>query len=481
MSLIYINDKNIIQNNDSNLEKLEELSFDKDDIITASLNIKDVVTYTLKLPKSTPQEQLITQAEIQFYENAGLDLNKKFITNYLIRELDKEEVYLVEAIGVDEETLHTKFQNIVEKTKHIDFISLSMLSFCEFYELYDKKPQRDAFVYLDNNQSFISVYENGEYLYSKTLNSLNSLLKAISLDYDNFVKLISTKGVNKEEYEMDEFLIASEIEKFFSEYFMAINNRLSYGKTIFYLDNIDNIYFYTPFEIKGIDTLKNFWDLSGINFEIIPIEEINFLDKLNTLYNTHHFDEKINFSIFPRPPKFYKTKTFALSMVVLLTAGIFGGDFWYRQNQNNQIKTKIDNLNKQIKIKQAKLTKLELINKQILLELKKYNNEIDSIEKKKKVLKTILEKSLLLSNMPKVSENFVLFSELLKRNKLQSFILSKDNNNSYKIGVYTDLKNRKFIGLFMDDLLKNNYKNIRTDKISNFENDYYMSVIRFKK
>jgi len=481
MSLIYVNEEIIIKNDNSNLEVLDGLNVKSDDVITSSINIKDVVTYTLKLPKSTPPEQIKVEAEIQLYENAGLDLNKKFITKYMIKELVQEESYLIEAIAIDEDALQTKFKSIVDKTKHIDFISLSPFSFSEFYELYDKKPKRDAFVYLNENQSFIAVYENGEYLYSKTLNSLNTLLKSIGMDYDSFKEVVSTKGVNKDAYEMDDFLIAGEIEKFFSEYFMAINNRLSYGKTIFYLDNIENIYFYTPFEIAGIDTLKSFWDLSGVNFEIMPIEKIDFLDRLNVLYNAKNLDNEINFSIFPRPPKFYKTRTFALSMVLLFTIGVFGGDFAYKEYKSNLYQEKIDKITKQVSLKKQKLKRLENINRKILNQLAKYNKEIDNIELKKKVIKNILEKSIVLSTKLKISKDFILFSELLKKNNLQTFTFSKEVNNSFKIGVYTDLKHRKYIGMFMDDLLKSGYKNIQTDEITTFADSYYMSLIRFEK
>jgi len=482
MSIIYVNDPIILKNDNNNISILEKLEIKTEDIITSSINIKDVITYTFKLPKSTPQDQLKMEAEIYFFENAGIDPNKQFKTFFITRELKEEEAYLIEAIAIDQEQLHTKFEDLVSKTKYIDFISFSVFAFEEFYELYKKEKKRDAFVYLDNNQSFVAVYENGEYLYSKILNPLSSLLKTLKIEYDEFTEIISSKGLIKEEYELDEFLVANEIEKFFSEYFTAINNRLSYGKNIFYLENIDNLYFYTPFTIKGIDTLKTFWDLSGVNFELIPIEEINFLDKLTLLYNSNHYKDEINFSIFPRPPKFYKTKTFQLVSVIIATILIFGGDFGYRYYQNQQISQNIKKIESQIKTKTKKLQKLQFINKQILEKLNKYNTEITNIETKLKLIKNILEKALIITYLPKTSDDFILFSKLLQKNNLKAFVLSKDNTQSYIVGIYTKPSNRKFITLFIKDLLKHNYTNIKTDKISTINNNnYYISLIRFEK
>jgi len=481
MSVFYINES-ITLKNDEQITKVDEIIISKEDIITSSLNLKDIITYTFKLPKSTSKEQLEAEAEINFYENGGLDLSKQYKTHYIIKELEQEESYLIEAIAISEDDLHSKFDKIVQKTKYIDFISLSILSFSEFYETYNKEAKRDAFVYLDDKQSFLAVYEDGEYIYSKSLNNLNTLLKQISMDYDKFVETISTKGVDKENYEMDEFLIASEIDKFFSEYFMAINNRLSYGKNIFYLENIDNIYFYTPFAIKGLDSLKSFWDLSGINFEAIPIEDINFLDKLNLLYNTKNYKSDLNFSIFPRPPKFYKTRTFQLLVIVFLVFAIFGGDFGYRYYQNQKIEKRISELNKKVKIKSAILRRLKQINKKTLVELNKYEKEIAFIEKKQKYIKDVLEKSLyVLDNSKKTSKDLILFSKLLKKDKLKAFSISKDVNNTFSLGIYTKFNNREYISIFMNDLLLNGYKNVITDKITNIDNRYYTSMIRFSK
>jgi hypothetical protein len=480
MSIVYIKDDTILTKTTS-INIKEGYHFAKSDIITSSVDLKDIITFTFKLPKSTPKEQLKTEAEIYFYENAGLDLNKRFVSFYIFKELEEEDIYIVEAIAIEEEILYQKFKPLLEHIHYIDFISLSTFSFSEFYRVYDIEPKKDAFVYLDNNQSFIAIYENGKYLYSKTLNPLSPLLKVLDIEYDKFVEIISTKGVNKEKYEVDEFLMAGEIERFFSDYFMAINNRVSYGKTIFYLDSIDNIYFYAPFRIEGIETLKNFWDINGINFEIIPIEEINFLDKITLLYNEKHYKDEINFSIFPRPPKFYKTKTFQLVSVIFLTLAIFGGDFWYRYYKNQQISQRIEKLDKLIKMKQKKLNQLKIINQKILTQYEQYNNQIDDINKKIKAIKFLLERSLVLANSPQTNGDFILISKLMQKNKLNSFIMQKDSNNSFSIGIYTKFKNRKFIAIFMDDLLANRYKNIRTDKISTINNDYYFSLIRFQK
>ena len=479
MSLIYIKNNNIYKY-DETISKLDNLEINKNDIITSSLDISDVITYTLRLPKATPKEQIETEIELQFYENAGVDQNKQFKIVYILKEIENDDNYVVEVIAIDEEKLHKIYSNIIDKVSYIDFISFCAFSFEEFYKLYNKEAKRDAFVYLDKNQSFVAIYENGEYLYSKSLTSLSILLKHLSINYEEFVKIMADKGVIKENYEMEEFLTAGEIDKFFSDYFVAINNRVAYGKSVFYLDNIDNLYFYTPFKIKGLETFNEFWENLNVNFEIIPIEEINFLDKLSIIYNKNHLDDEKNLSIFPRPPKFYKTKTFQLLMVILGTILVFGGDFGYRYYKNSQLQNQINKLDKQISQAKQRLKQLKVENKKDLELLDKYNKQIAYIEKKERFITNVTQTSLKLINDEKLSKDLVIFSKLLEKNDLYAFEMKKDLNNTFEIGVYTNDSNRKNISVFMKDLALHNYYNVKTEQIL-FNKNRYISVIRFNK
>jgi hypothetical protein len=484
MSIIYINiDKNRIYKKEKGvIERLEKVEYSKNDIITSSIDSKDILSFTFKLPITIPKEQLYTEAEIHFFENSGIDLEKNYITHYIVKGLEQEQIYIVEAFSIEEEVLHQNFKNIIHQTEFIDFITLPIFAFKEFYPLYEKEPQRDAFVYLDETQSFIVVFENGEYLYSKTLNNLNMLLKTLDIDYKTFVKIVSEKGLKKENYEIDELLIAGEIERFFNDYFLAINNRLSYGKNIFYLDAIDNIYFYTPFVVEGIDELKTFWDATGINFNIVQgiDEDIDFLDYLVLNFNEKHYKDNLNFSIFPRPPKFYKTRTFQLFLVIFFTALLFGGDYFYRYLKQTKSENYLATLNSEINKKENEINRLNVVNRAILQEYETYSKELNDIKRKLLVISDILKRSLELIKTPKVNKNFITITKLLQKNSLNSFLVSKDKKGEFAVGVYTELVNRKQIASFMNDLFEKGFKDIRTESIVNVEEKYYVSIIRFK-
>jgi hypothetical protein len=480
MSVLYIKDNNYYQEQNGEVVKIENPKISRKDVITSSIELKNIITYTFKLPKSLSPEQLNSKAEIQFYENAGLDLNKNFKTFYIKTELPQEESYLIEAIAIDEEKLQHIFKPIVEKTKYIDFISFTPFVFEEFWTIFDKPKKIDAFVYLDEKQSFVSLYKNGQYLYAKTLPNLQELLKNIDQTYEEFIQTISQKGLSREDYKQEDMLTMQQIESFISDYFASINNRLSYGKNIFYLDEIQNIYFYAPFTIKGIQNIKSFWDASGVNFEILPIEEINLLDKLATKYNSKNYKNGNNFSIFHRPPPFFKTRTFLFMLSVLVSFGLFLGDSGYRFYQNTQLKNQLQKLNKIYAQKNQTLSQMQKIDKIISAKLKLYNKQTNQINQQISNYKKILSNALNLLNLPKTNTDFIQISKLLQKNKLKVFSISK-TGDVFKIDVYTTQKNRKFIAIFMDDLSNIGYKNIQTNKITNTKNNYYISLIRFEK
>jgi cell division protein FtsB len=260
---------------------------------------------------------------------------------------------------------------------------------------------------------------------------------------------------------------------------MNINNRISYGRSIFYLENVDNIYFYTPFEIKGLDALKTFWDLSGINFEKLPIEEIDFLNRISLEYNSLHYQDEVNFSIFPRPPKFYKTKTFHLFLVIFISSLIFGGDYFYRDYTNKQLQQEIKNIKNRYNKKNRELTVLRAKNQAILEEVTKYKKQIKEIQTKIDFIRDILKASFNYLDLPKTNKDFLLLSNLLQKYKLETVLITYKENQFF-IAVYTKTNKRDSISKFMNDLIYAGYKNVRTNEINNI-NNLYTSLIRFEK
>jgi hypothetical protein len=78
-------------------------------------------------------------------------------------------------------------------------------------------------------------------------------------------------------------------------------------------------------------------------------------------------------------------------------------------------------------------------------------------------------------NKPKISSDFIVFSELLKLNHLRTLSI-EENDSKIVISVYTNKNNRKNIGIFMNDLLLNGFKNVKTKEILLKDNLYISEI-----
>jgi ribosomal protein L22 len=407
-------------------------------------------------------------------------MSKRYQVIYIYRELEQEnDTILVEAIAIEEEHIKKVFKNRIEKLKYIDYLTPQFLIFKEFYHITNIKPKIDAFVYLDEDTSFVAIYKDGEYLYSKSLNPLNLLLKQLNMSYKEFIELAQTKGLDKDSYEENELEKSELIDRFFSEFFMKINNILMYGRSVFYIDSIDRIYFYTPFKIKNIDTFNDFWNLSGVEFNELVIDEnikINQIDLLGLYYVKNNSDiNQYNFKIFNRPPPFYKTEFGKYSIFVFLVLSLFGADYYYRMSVENKLNSDISKLKTILNKKETKARK-EKIKLQALE--KKYNHLLKIKSGIRDNIKFFTESVKLANkiiNKPKVSNDFVLFSKLLKLNHLRTLSID-ENETKIVISVYTNKNNRKNIGRFMNDLLSNGFKNVETNEILLKDNLYISEV-----
>ena len=475
--VLYLGINNILAYEDDKIE-IQDIK-KSNEFIGSVVKFNDLITYSFKLPKSYSEQELKIESEIKFYEEANLDMSKKYYVIYINRELSQEENILIEAVAVEEENIRRVFKDRIEKVKYIDYLAPQFFVFKEFYPVTKTEPKRDAFVYLDKETSFVTIYENGEYLYSKSLNSLNILLKSLKLSYDEFIELAKEKGLDKESYKEEESEQAIFIDKFFSEFFMKINNILMYGRSVFYLDGIDRIYFYSPFEIKNIDTFKDFWNLSGVEFNKLVVNEelkVNQVDLL-ALYYIKNLEDKnqYNFNIFERPPPIYKTEVGKLSIFMVLVLCLFGGDYYYRTTIINPLKRDVSKLQAVLNEREEKSNteraKLNFLQTKYDSALKKENEMNDKI----KFFSETIKLTNKIIEEPKVSDEFVLLSKLLKNNSLKVFSIDK-NSTKFLIQVYATKQDRKNIGEFMNDALNSGFGFVSTKDILLKDNKYISKI-----
>ena len=474
MKIIYLQDEYIYINEDGRVVR-KELSYEKG-IITATIGYKDILNITFKLPKNIEKEMLEIEAEKYVFTEGSLDYNKEYKINYVFREY--EEYYNVEAFVVETETLKKEFEKYLKTYKYIDFISPKPFVFKSYYDIINDAPKNDAFIYFTEDEAFLSCYEKGEFIFVKSITKLSNLAKDLDKKIPEVVDILQNKGLDSQLYEdAQEFGV---VESFFSQFFMKVNNLINYSVSYYGLSKIERIIFYSSFEIKDLfENYVNFWNLSGIEFKKLEIEsEYDPFDYTALIYNSKHYqNENENFTIFPKPVPFYKTKSGMFVILAVVVLFVLAADALYKY----QIISKQE---EQITLLKKKIARNSRKHKMVLTAIKKYKNQIEKIKKQnnyiQKQITNIYEKISFLNNIQKEPLLSNIIADLINSLKLYNLKIESFNKNGHHIEllIISKFDNSSDIARFMKKLYKLGYKNITSKEIKN-ESGIYLSKVSY--
>jgi len=472
LKVIYLaKDKLYINENDRIVKK--ELSYEKG-IVTSSIGYNHILNITFKLPKSIEKEMLEVEAEKYIFTEGSLDYTKEYKINYIFKEYD--DYINVEAFVIETETLKKEFDKYLKIFKYIDFISAKPFIFKSYYDITKVTPENDAFIFFDENEAFLSCFENGEFVFVKSISKLSSLAKQLDMSIGETKKILSEKGFDESKYE-DKHIFEI-IDSFFSQFFMKVSNLINYSVSYYGLSKINNIFFYSPFEInKLFENYADFWNLSGVTFKKYVIEtDYDPFDYTAVVYNTKHFEnENENFSVFPKPVPFYRTKSGILLLLIVFSFSFIVVDAFFKYHTINQKE-------KRISILKKKISRIKREEKMLLSAVKKYKNQIKEIKAEntalQKQISDISEKILFLENiqLSKLTSNDLadLGNELKKYDlKLLSF---EKNKNHIDLIILSKFGNSANVAKLMKDMYSLGYKNVISTEIENKDGIYIAKV-----
>jgi hypothetical protein len=295
---------------------LDKLTYNTSNFITSYLNNKDIISTTVHISRNIPEEDIADILDIKAYEELGLDQATTYTISSMEVETSGEErefhIFVAEPESLDEIYLPVK-----EETKYIDLIIPAPLLYKSLYKkeiLQDN--QAHCFVYFTQNDAFVTIYNNGQYLYSK---SIEFSLEQI---YDKYCESIGEKVDEKEFYAVleSEGLKTTNSDyqqnfmKIFAEVFITINDIIIYVKRAFELDSIDQMFIGSDKgPIIGLDDYsQNYLGLhsSDFNFNYNVTSEEWYTDQLQYLMLLSSFDymedesSLVNLTTYPRAPSF---------------------------------------------------------------------------------------------------------------------------------------------------------------------------------
>ncbi len=348
----------------------------------------------------------------------------------------------------------------------------------------------DCFVYFHKEDAFVSIYQNGEYIFSKSIRySLKNIADTFSkelgkrIDESELFSMLSKSGLRNENSAYQQQLM-----KLFGEVFVYINDVILYAKRAYGLKKIDQVFLGTEIgSIPGVDEFCfNYLNIETKKMEFKISKNANeiSIDPLHTLliinaqdYQTTQ-DESFNVSIFQRPPPLMKRPSGklmqALAASLILSLAYPGYQFVYDNFFLKKELVQLTETDRQLSVKVNAM-------KQALAEVKKEDESIEKrlVEKnadldfRTKLLKEIYSKKVSYPMKAKVLTD--LFNKI---NQHQSKIVSVTNNNK-EITLTVRSKKDKLVTELMHDIAVSKGYEVSTELIKKDDNSsYYESAIK---
>ncbi|MCF6173637.1 MAG: hypothetical protein L3J44_07665 [Campylobacteraceae bacterium] len=466
----------------------------KENLYTVSRVLyEDIVVYSFKIPKVDIKDDISNTVEIKMYEEAGLDVNKLYKITYFIKELDFEEMSLVEAFAIEVDVLKNTFEKCIKKVKYIDFLVLPFFAYTTFYINKILTPKNDVFVYIGDDEAFLSFYKDGLNISTKSIMNLNDIVQKlneqdIDISLEKLKVIFQNKGFKQELYEKNESELFITLESIFSDILTKINNVAIHNRSVFGFDSIDRIFLSTK---EG--RVKGFKELAlNFGFKQTEILDFNlFRDKthddfLGQIVASYGFDKykkrsnKQNVSIFTKPPSFLSTQIGKLAISFVLFIAILSTVFSYFYIQTQNLQSQKDTLEARYQSieKRAKVYKTEIRNqilkiKEIKKEIKKQNLVYENIKESISKLESMKGKDNSYTNF------LVSINTLLQKYKLKANSIEQVGRSKMTIEVISNYAQRDKISKFIKSLIGEGFVNVKTNEIK-LDDNKYISKIEIK-
>lgn len=308
--------------------------YEKEQLVTTYLNTQSYINNQISISKNIPDDDILDAINIKIYDELGLDQAIEYKVQYIetFNNLDDEDRHF-QVFIVDPLDIASTYQNVVSTIKYIDTIIPSPLL---IKSLYSKEILQnnsvDCFIYFEENDAFIAIYNEKEFVYTKSLKySLIDMherfceLYGEKIEYQDFLKFLSTENLKYTQSEFKEYIL-----KLYKEIFANINDILTYVKKAFDIAKIEQIYVGSQVEIASklyeIAEVELSIQSTDFNFNYGFDTNNLYIDQMHALMHiTADLSEQkkymCNFSVFHRPPKFVERESG--KFIILIAASIF--------------------------------------------------------------------------------------------------------------------------------------------------------------
>ncbi|MDR1613996.1 MAG: hypothetical protein LBS26_00295 [Campylobacteraceae bacterium] len=412
---------------------LSRSSFKKDSFFISYVMTKDIVSGTLEISRSIPESDLKDALEIKAYEDLGLDSSINYKINYTetITSASDQKNYIYDVFAVNTEAMIQNFAPLKRKVSYVDYITAAPFLIGALYRkgIIDQHGGAECFIYFQKNDAFLALYQNGHYLYSKSLRySLREInerfcsLLGERVDEDTFFAMLRKDGLNTTDVKYQQ-----QFMKLFGEIFLYVNDISVYAKRYCNISQIARVYIGTDIGIIfGMNEYaKSYMGIEALdfNFSIAINSREQYIDQMHTMMvlaaqlymESGESDTVSNFTIFKRPDplsrrpagKFLGIIGAALLITLAYPAFQFGVGVYktvslgWKTAEYNEVKPKADALRGEVDIltKDNSTTFQALSNERAVLNLRsQLLNEIRSKRVDYEMRATIVSDLISLAN-----------------------------------------------------------------------------------
>ncbi len=431
------------------LSRVNSPSFSKSQNSIALLDTKSFISTLVSISKNIPETDLFDALENKVYEELALDMAIEYNIKY-VEDIHKnvEGERFFHAFVVDPFTLEQEYAALVKSIKYVDFIIPTPLLLKSLYtKEHLKQNSIDCFIYFQENDSFFTIYDNGEFLYTKSLKySLAHIHERFcdelgsQVDFDIFKNMLTQEGLNpsNEEYQKS-------IMKIFGEVFLHISDVITYAKRAYEVTFFNEIFIGSSVgNIYGLDEYAQTYlglKTSVFNFNHGYDTKGLYVDQMHQLMQVYAELEPVdrydcNFTIFHRPPPFAKRDSGKLILVTaaslaaaLLYPGVYWGLSYAEEFHHTLLAQEYEKVHME-KLQRESTVNAKMANLHLAQEL--LDEQTREFKSKKDTLDQIHDKKV---NYPMKAKILTDFTQNFNKykTKLQSVEYSEDENSTKKM------------------------------------------------
>lgn len=445
----------------------------KNNFFISYIKYKDLLIGNIEIPISTEEDDISNLITIKAYEQFNLDPSSEYKIVYNETVSISSETKIFNVFITDVVLTDKLFSFALKKIPYIDYIVAAPLM---FYPLYKKNilssQNTDAFMVLQEDDAFMAVYQNGEYIQSrplrysiKNISDKFSTLSGNKLNDSAFLDIIKN-GTNTQDDRNRDFII--EIFDEISYYIGDLVNSLSR----FIGSNISNINVITDIKMGNFaEFIQEKLDIPtthlepniAINSKEVASSNIHNIMVINSQYYKETQENDFNFSNFLRPLPLFQRNSGKLILYTLV--GILIGSLYPLYLYVSGIVTDIDTADKrsEYEINNADKIRIEgaiaALEQQILNISKSIEAEKNIIDFRKNTIKEIYDKKV---NYP--MKGIVLFelSNLINNKDIQT---ARINNSDRNMEITLISKDEKKLTELMQNINTSDKYSILTKEI----------------